>query len=350
MIVDSTVSKTLRVVSTVVLFAIGLYLAYKVRTVITWLAIGVFLAIIINPAVSWVSKYMPKKRRGLGVAVVFVCGIILLGLLVAVFITPVVKQGSALIQNWPEITERVSNDIQYSNEQPYKFLRDHGVLTYLEQNQDKIKDSLQSFFGNSLKKVGSLVSSIGAIFTIGAMTVYTSVNGVSYATGMKKLLPKRHRKDVEELASKMYGAVTGYVNGNLLTSAIAGIAGGFAAAAVGLPYPALLGLVVALTDLIPMIGATLGATIVVIVALFTSVNAAIIMGIFFIIYQQIENYVLVPRIMGRTVEMSSFAVFVAALTGGVLAGFIGALVAIPIGACVQILLQYALAKRGVIKA
>lgn len=348
MIIDSTVAKTLRVVVTATLFAVGILIAYRVRTVITWLVIGAFLAVIINPAVSWVSKYMPSKRRGLGVTVVFVCGILLFSLLVAVFVTPVVKQGAALIQNWPEITERVSNDIQYSNQEPYKFLRDHGVLNYFEQNQDKIKDSLQSFFGNSLKKVGSLISSIGAVFTIAAMTVYTSVNGANYAAGMKKLLPKKHRKDVEELASKMYGAVTGYVNGNLATSAIAGISGGLASAAMGLPYPALLGLVVAITDLIPMIGATLGAAIVVIVALFTSVNAAIIMTIFFIIYQQIENYVLVPRIMGKTVEMSSFAVFVAALTGGVLAGFIGALVAIPIGACVQILLQYALKKRGIV--
>lgn len=350
MIIDTTVARTLRVLVTVTLFAVGLYVAYEARTVITWLLIGVFLAVIINPAVSWISNYMPKKRRGLGVAVVFICGLILFSLLVAVFITPVVKQGSALIQNWPEISKELSNDIKYSNEAPYKFIRDHGIVDYFYANEEKIKDSLNSFFSASLKKVVSVVSSIGAIFTIAAMTVYTSVNATSYTAGIKKLLPKKHRKDVEELASKMYGAVTGYVNGNLATSTIAGIAGGSASAAVGLPYPALLGLVVAITDLIPMIGATLGATIVVIVALFSSVNAAIIMAIFFIVYQQIENYVLVPRVMGRTVEMSSFAVFVAALTGGVLAGFVGALVAIPIGACVQILLQYALKKRGVIQA
>lgn len=347
MLVDSTVSKTLRVVVTVTVFAASLYVVYRVRTVILWLLIGAFLAIIINPLVSWVSRYMPKKRRGLGVAVVLTFGVIVTSVLVAIFITPVAKQGAELIQNWPEITSKLNNNLQYSEQQPYVFLREQGIVDYFENNQDVIKNSIESFFGSSLKRVGSALSSIGALFTIAAMTVYTSVNGVSYATGMKKLLPKKHRKDVEQLAEKMYGAVTGYVNGNLLTSAIAGVAGGVAAAAVGLPYPALQGLVIAITDLIPMVGATLGATIVVAVALFTSINAAIIMAVFFAIYQLLENYVLVPRVMGKTVEMSSFAVFVAALTGGVLAGFIGALVAIPIGACVQILLQYGLKKRGI---
>ena len=88
----------------------------------------------------------------------------------------------------------------------------------------------------------------------------------------------------------------------------------------------------------------ISAVVVVLIASFTSISAAIIMAVFFIVYQQLENYVIVPRVMGRTVEMSSFAVFLAALSGGILAGFVGALVAIPIGACIQILVKYTLEK------
>lgn len=345
MFIDATVAKTMRVLATTIVFGVSLFVLYRLRSVVSWLAIGTFLAIIINPAVSKVSRHMPKKKRGYGVAIVFVCGIILLSLLIAVFITPVVKQASALVQNWPETTAQISNNIQHSDQAPYKFIREHDLVGYFQDNEDQIKDSLNSFFGASFEKVLSIFGSIGAMFTIAAMTVYMSIHGPRYALATKKLLPKRHHKDIELLSGKMYAAVTGYVNGNLLTSGIAGVAGGVASAVLGLPYPALLGLIVGLTDLIPMIGATLGAAIVVIIALFSSVSAAVIMAIFFIVYQQLENYVLVPRIMGRTVEMSSFAVFVAALSGGILAGFIGALVAIPIGACIQILINYALQKQ-----
>jgi predicted PurR-regulated permease PerM len=160
----------------------------------------------------------------------------------------------------------------------------------------------------------------------------------------KRQIPKRHHGDLEMLGAKMYSAITGYVNGNLATSAVAGVAAGIMSTIVGLPYPALLGLIIAFTDLIPMVGATIGAVVVVIIAMFSSITDAAVMAVFFALYQQLENYVIVPRIMGKTVEMSSFVVFIAALSGGILAGFVGALVAIPVGACLQILAKYALEK------
>lgn len=337
---DDTVQKTAKVISTVILFGVAVLLVYKLRTILYWLAIGAFLAIIINPAVDWFTQRMPGKRRGLAAAIVILIMLLILTSLAIVFIPPLIRQITTLIDNFPATVDRVSNQIQYSDNSVFRVLREHGAINYLRSHQGEIGSAVSAFFIKSLQNVGSTLSSIAAFFTIFAMAMYMSVNGPNYVRVLRGLLPHRHQKDVEELNGRMYTAVTGYVNGNLLTSAIAAVTSGSMALIAGLPYPSLLGLAVGLTDLIPMIGATLGAVIVLIVALTVSLKATIIMLIFFIVYQQFENYVLQPKVMSRTIQMSSFAVFVSALCGGVLAGLPGALVAIPAGACIQILLQH----------
>lgn len=344
MIIDSTVLKTLRVLGTCIVFFALLFIAYSIRLVIVWLAIGTFLAIIINPAVSRITAFLPGKKRAWSVAVVFVAGFLIVSVMAGLFIPPLAKQGAALVENWPKTTERIVYNIEKSNEAPYRFIRNNGLLGYVQNNKEDIRDWITNFFGTSVKKIVGSLSSIGAVFTIIAMMMYMAVNGPNYVKAIKKSLPRQHHRDLELLGGKMYTAVTGYVNGNLVTSLIAGVTSGLVSALLGLPYPALLGLIVAFTDLIPMVGATIGAAIVIVVAMFGSLTDALIMLVFFVIYQQLENYVLIPRIMGRTVEMSSFAVFIAALTGGVLAGVIGALVAIPIGACIKIIIDYSLEK------
>lgn len=340
MLTDKTVIKTFKVLVTIVLFAGSLLLLYRLRTVISWLLIGAFLAIVINPAVGWLTRRLPGERRAVSVAVILVTGFLLISGLVAMFAPTVIKQVTSLVTNWPEISDSIVSQIETSNEQPYKFMRNSGVIEYLQNNREQISQNITAFFAVSVQKVGSLLGSIGAMVTILAMAVYTSVNAPQYAKSVRRRVPRLYRDDFDDLVSKMYGAVTGYVNGNLLVSLAAGLATTAIAMIIGLPYPALLGLIVGVTDLIPMVGAMLGAVIVTVIAMFSSIPDALVMAIFFTVYQQFENYILAPRIMGRTVEMSSFAVFVAALAGGVLAGFIGALVAIPIGACLQILFRY----------
>lgn len=340
MLIDETVMKTIKVLITSVLFFASLLIAYQLRVVIGWVLIGVFLALVINPAVSKLARRMPGKRRGPAVFIVLAIGAALLAGMLALFIPPLVSQTTELVQTWPEVSSQFTENVQTSPDQPYVFIRESGLQNYAETNQDKIGQVFESFVTVSVTKVFGVLTSLGATFTILTMAIYMSVNGTLYAESAKQRLPKKQAKGLEQLGSQMYRVFTQYVNGNLLTSAIAGAVGGLVCVVVGVPYAAIMGLIIAVTDLIPMVGAIIGATIVVIVSLFVSVQMAVIMTIFFTLYQLLENSWIAPRVMGKTVEMSSFVVFLAALAGGVLAGLLGALVAIPIGACLQILFRY----------
>jgi predicted PurR-regulated permease PerM len=147
---------------------------------------------------------------------------------------------------------------------------------------------------------------------------------------------KRHH---QELANEMYHTVTGYVTGNILTSVVASIAAWIAMLVVGVPYSAPLAITVGVVDLIPLVGATLSSIIVITVALFQSLTAAIIMLIYFIVYQLLENHILQPLIYGKTVQISPLLVLISVLIGAGLGGLLGALVAIPVAASVQILVK-----------
>lgn len=340
MLQDETVVKTTKVLLTALVFGAFVLLMYKLRNVVFWLAIGGFLAIIINPAVDRLTRALPGHRRsvaaGLMIAAVIV-GLVILGI---ILVPAMGRQISTFVVSVPDTVDQVTNTIQTSNHPAFRLMREYNVSEYIRAHEGDISSAASTFFIKSLQNAGQTLSSIAAFFTIFAMAMYMSVNGPDYIKRLKKLIPKHYHDDTVDLMDRMYDATTGYVNGNLLTSAVAAFTSGLAALIVGLPYPLLLGIIVGLLDLIPMIGASLGAVIVVVVSIFVSWKAALIMLVFFIVYQQFENYVLQPRIMSKTVQMSSFAVFVSALCGAVLAGLLGALVAIPVGACIIMLLQY----------
>jgi len=154
-----------------------------------------------------------------------------------------------------------------------------------------------------------------------------------------RLAPQSRRARVILLGDEVFTKVGGYVLGNFLTSVIAGVGTYIWLVIFGVPYPILLGLLVALLDLIPVIGSTVGGAIVSLVALTVSLPVAIATLGFYVVYRLAEDYLIVPRIMGRTVEVPAVVTVVAVLLGGTLMGLIGALVAIPVAAALRLLLQ-----------
>jgi predicted PurR-regulated permease PerM len=152
-------------------------------------------------------------------------------------------------------------------------------------------------------------------------------------------LPEHQQPRWRAVGHDIYRTVGGYVNGNLLISLIAGVSSGVVLFIVGVPYAVALGLVVALLDLIPLAGATIAAIVVVLVAVAANgVTAGIIVGVFFVVYQQVENHILQPIVYGRTVQLSPLAVLIAVLVGAEVAGVLGALGAIPVAGAIQVLL------------
>lgn len=334
--------KTLKSILVIIGVGLVIYTAYQLKTILLWVVIGAFLAIIINPAVSRLSLYMPKRKRGLALTIVLLAMALGLAGLVVVFITPLIKQTIQLVQSWPTIMSEAGDKIRSSSSSLVQYLNQHGLASYLESQKAAISSTLSSLILASLNRIFAFVNNILSLFTIIVIAIYMSLNGPQYYRSFIARVPKSKKDEVNRLVGSMYRAITGYINGNLLTSFVAGVSAGLLINGLGIPYAAILGLIVAITDLIPLIGAQLGALIVIVSAYFQSPSKAIIMTVFFVVYQSFENYILSPKIMSRTVSISPILVFLFVICGATLAGFVGALIAIPTGACIMILGNYLL--------
>jgi predicted PurR-regulated permease PerM len=175
------------------------------------------------------------------------------------------------------------------------------------------------------------------------MTFFMLLEGPLWVDRVFGLIPEHSQPRWRRVAHDIYRSVGGYVTGNLLISLIAGVGTTIVLLIMGVPFAIALGLIVAILDLIPLAGATVAGIIVVVVAFLHSVPAGIIVLVFFIVYQQLENHFLQPVIYGRTVQLSPLAVLVSVLVGAELAGILGALAAIPVAGAIQVIIRDQLA-------
>jgi len=178
------------------------------------------------------------------------------------------------------------------------------------------------------------------ILTLYFLSSFNTIKHTAY-----RLVPRSRRARFSLIGDEILGRVGGYVAGAVVVALIAGISTLVWTSSLGIPYPLALALIVAITDVIPLIGATLGAVIVTAVAFFVSLPVGIATGIFFIVYQQLENYFVYPRVMSRSVDVNPAAAIVGALIGGTLLGFVGALLAVPATAAIQLILREVLVPR-----
>jgi predicted PurR-regulated permease PerM len=205
--------------------------------------------------------------------------------------------------------------------------------------------SLFGLSGTALSITKSIITFIVATVTIAFMTFFMLLEGPTWMERIYSLIPERSRDTWRGIGSQIYHTVGGYVTGNLLISVIAGASTTIVLLILGVPYAVALGLVVAILDLIPLAGATLAAIIVGAVAFIHSIPAGIIVIIFFIVYQQIENHLLQPLVYSRTVQLSPLAILVSVLIGAKVGGVLGALAAIPVAGTIQVLLLAWLGER-----
>jgi predicted PurR-regulated permease PerM len=190
--------------------------------------------------------------------------------------------------------------------------------------------------------LGVLASSL----TVLVLAIYFMADMPRLQRGLVRLFPPRRRPRIKDIVELVVQKVGGYMIGNLIISLFAGVSTYICLRLVGVPFALPLAVTVAVTDLIPMIGATLGAVICVVVAVFTVDiwPAGVVVLLFFIGYQQLENYLIAPRVMRNSVDMSAIAVLLAALVGGAVLGLVGAIMAIPVAATVKVILSPAVDK------
>src|SRR6185437_5766732 len=200
--------------------------------------------------------------------------------------------------------------------------------------------------GTALSLAKGVISIVVGAITIAFMTFFMLLEGPTWADRLYGLLPQRSQPRWRAVGRAIYRTVGGYVTGNLLISLIAGGLTTVVLLIMGVPYAVALGLIVGILDLIPLAGATIAAIIVGAVAFLHSVPAGIVVVVFFIVYQQVENHILQPVVYGRTVQLSPLVVLISVLIGAELAGVLGALGAIPVAGSIQVLINDWLAHRG----
>ncbi len=339
---EPTVRGILRIVVTVVASALALYIVYLVRTPLFWLAFATFIAVVVSAPVNVLSKRMP---RGLAILAVY-SGLILVPILIgAILIPPAVRATSSLVSEFPAYVQDVNGFVQ--DNEKLQDLNDNFDLT---AKLDDLANTLASDLGDAataLADLGAgLVSSLFAIFTVVVLSIFMVSRGRGWVDAALRLRPPDQREALRRALDRMAIAVSSYVGGALVQATLAGIAAFIVLSILGIPAPLALAVIVALLDLIPLVGATIGAFIVGLITVFTDFpTATIIWLVFSIAYQQFENYVVQPRIQSRAVALDPFIIVVAALFGAFLLGIVGALVAIPMAAALQIAVREYLAYR-----
>jgi predicted PurR-regulated permease PerM len=311
---------------------------YSVRGILVQVLVALFITVSLEPAVHWLTGR--GLRRGLAVTLIFVVAFgALLGFLISV-IPSLVDQGRQLIGDLPDFL----GELQRRSGQ-FRALNDRFNLS----------SQLQGMIGSIPGRIGSGVLGFtgrlfGALFstlTVLVFTAYFMADLPRIRNGLVWLFPADRRPRVKQVVDLLVDKVGGYMIGNIIISIIAGVFAYLAFRLLGVRFAVALAVLVAVFDLIPMIGATLGAVVGVTVAAFTTplLPNTVLVAAFFVGYQQVENYLIAPRVLKTTVDIGAAAVLLAGLIGATLLGLVGALMAIPVAAAFNVLLNERLQAR-----
>jgi predicted PurR-regulated permease PerM len=221
----------------------------------------------------------------------------------------------------------------------------HVVEKVRKAVQDGGASRVLGLSGVALSVTKSVITIIAATITIVFLTFFMLLEGREWVERVYSLFPEQSQERWRKVGHDIYRTVGGYVTGNILISLIAGSSATIVLLIMGVPYAVALGLLVAILDLIPLAGATVAGIVVVIVAFLHSIPAGIVLLIFIVAYQQLENHFLQPVIYGRTVQLSPLAVLISVLVGAELAGVLGALAAIPVAGTIQVIVRDRLSAR-----
>jgi predicted PurR-regulated permease PerM len=318
-------------IAAVLITLLGLVLLRELSRVVAWIVVAIFFTVVLTPAVDWL-QVRGRLRRGLAATIVFLLGFALLGGMLYAFIRPVVDQATEFVEDLPEYIE----DAQEGRGAIGRLIERYDLQETVEENQDRIQETLTGAGAPALDVVRSVFNTILALVTILVLTFLMLLRGPEISQAILALIGERHRERVRLVSADAAKAVSGYMFGNLVISLIAGTATFVWLKAWGVPYAEVIALFVAFADLIPLIGATLGAIPTIALAFLHSTPAGIATVIFYIVYQQFENHVLQVTIMSRTVDVNPLAVLISVLAGVELFGFLGALLAIPAAGVIQV--------------
>lgn len=296
---------------------------------------ALFLALALNAPVHWLALRLPGKRRGnrtMATTISFLVVLVLLLGFLASIVPPLVRQTTSFIQDVPALVDDVRNE----NSSLGHFVRRYKLEDQVDKFSSQLSDRLSNISGTALSTFTRITSSAFSMLTIIVLTFMMLIEGPRWLLFLKRLVPDERQPHLRKVGLDMYRVVKGYVNGQVLLAAIAATLILPALVILNVSYPVALMVIVFICGLIPLVGHTIGAIIVSTVALFNSVPTAIIVLAYYILYQQIENYIIQPKVQANSTNMSPLLVFSSVIIGVSFGGLLGGLVAIPVAGCIRI--------------
>ncbi|MBW3536386.1 MAG: AI-2E family transporter [Actinobacteria bacterium] len=311
---------------------VGFLLVRELARIITWLVVAGFLAVLLTPVVDFLQRKI-RFPRAVATLTVFIVAFLIISAMMFTFARPLVREASNFADNLPRFIE----DAQTGRGRLGELVQRYNVEEFVEDNQDRLRQSVRDLGANSLSLVSSIANTIFAGLTILVLTFLMILQGPDITKAGLNLVDPAKRHRVRRVGADCAKACSGYMAGALLISTIAGTTTFVFLTIMGVPFNGVLALWVAFSALIPLIGATLGAIPTVAVAFLYSTPVGIATVIFYVAYQQVENNFLQPTVMSRTVNLNPLAVLVAVLSGVELFGLLGALLAIPLAGITQVI-------------
>jgi predicted PurR-regulated permease PerM len=326
-----------REVAKIVLTAVAvvgtLYFLYLIRQIIGLVLISLFLAIALTPVVNRLDRgRFPRWAAILSVYLAMVFSIFGVGLAV---VPPVVNGVNDLVHNLPGYVKDLNKNKQFR-----KYDQKYHIVNSLEKEANKLPSRIGSAAGTLRDVTFGVFTKIVQLITVLVITFLLILDGRRFAEWVFRQLDPERARRARKVAADINRSVVGYVVGNVLISVVAGLITWITLTILGIPFAVPLALLMALFDLIPLVGATLGGIVIGIVcAIVDFPTAPIVWVAVLVVYQQFENHLIQPIIYGRTVQLHPLLVIIAILTGGTLLGVLGALLAIPAAAAVQIVVK-----------
>ncbi|KAF2411721.1 AI-2E family transporter [Microbacterium sp. B35-04] len=318
----------------------------SISTILVYIVLAMFLALGLDPIVRMLERH--KVKRGLGIAIVF-CGFALVAVAFFVFVLPpVIAQVVQLVEAIPEGVENIPQSDWFAQLTPDG---QAAVLAGMGQLADWISaPSTIAMLGGGVLAVGvGFVAGISASFIVIALTLYFLASLSAAKQALYALAPARSRIRLEDLTERITGSVGSALIGSVILSSLNAAAVFILHVAIGLPFPALMAVIAFVITLVPLFGSVIFWIFASIIALFSSPTQALIFFVAYLIYIQLESYVISPRVMNKAIAIPAALVLIGALAGGALAGIVGVLVALPVMASILLIIREVVVPRQNLK-
>lgn len=329
-------STIVRILFLIMAFVGVVWLADRLQTQLVWVAVAIFLAVSLDPAVNNIGKWL-KIGRLWSTSIVFALFVAFISFLSASLVPPLINQTQAFASQLPDLVQQAEASDTYISH----VIRDYNLVERAREVQDDLVKNLATGNGTALGILMGIFNGLAAILTILTFTFFMLLEGPRWIKVLGKYVPLTRRPRARHIATRMYDIVAGYTNGNLLIAAGVGILTSAILILFGVPYAIPLGIFSGIMTLIPIVGVVIGIAVIGGVALFTSVTAAIAITGFLFFYSLIDGNIVRPLVFGRTIQMSPLMILMAILFGTALGGLVGAIVAIPVTACLGVLFEQA---------